>query len=168
MRVHLGGRQVGLLNSAVAQAARNPGTAPTVIDDSVDGSDPDPDADGNPNNNASPTPVPTQLPGLSIVKTAGLPRRVADDVFEIDYLLSVINKGQASAPNVRVIDNLECIVQGGQAASNIASWQLVGTPVARKGCSGSHPRSPARRRATPRRRRRSMRRRARRWPACSA
>lgn len=133
VRVHLGGRQVALLNSAVAQAARNQGSAPTVTDDSIDGSDPDPDADGNPNNNASPTPVPTQLAGLSIVKTAGLPRRVAEDVFEIDYLLSVANKGRASAPNVRVIDNLECIAQGGPTASNIASWQLVGTPVARKG-----------------------------------
>ncbi|WP_435505355.1 hypothetical protein [Variovorax sp. RHLX14] len=133
VRVHLGGRQVALLSSAVAQAARNQGSAPTVTDDSVDGIDPDPDIDGNPNNNASPTPIPTQLAGLSIVKTAGLPRRVAEDVYEIDYLLSVANKGRASAPNVRVIDNLECIVLGGQAASNIASWQLVGTPVARKG-----------------------------------
>ncbi|MDB5879253.1 MAG: hypothetical protein JWQ41_2667, partial [Variovorax sp.] len=133
VRVHLGGRQVSLLNSAVAQAARNPDTAPTVTDDSMDGTDPDPDGDGNPNNNASPTPVPTQLAGLSIVKTAGLPRRVADDVFEIDYLLSVANKGRASAPNVRVIDNLECLARGGQTAPNIASWQLVGVPVARKG-----------------------------------
>ena len=133
VRVHLGGRQVGMLNSAVAQAARNPDTAPNVTDDSVDGTDPDPDADGNPNNNASPTPVPTSLAGLTLIKTAGLPRRVGDDTFEIDYLLSVVNKGRASAPNVRVIDNLECLAQGGQAASNIASWQLVGTPVARKG-----------------------------------
>lgn len=133
VRVHLGGRQGNLLNNAMAQAARGPGSAPTVTDASVDGGDPDPDADGNPSNNASPTPVPTLLAGLNIVKTAGLPRRIADDVFEIDYLLTVVNKGRASAPNVRVIDNLECIAQGGQAASNIASWQLVGTPVARKG-----------------------------------
>lgn len=133
VRVHLGGRQASLLNSAVAQAARNPGTAPGVVDDSVDGGDPDPDGDGNPNNNASPTPVPTQLAGLTIAKTAGAPRRISEDVFEIDYLLSVVNKGQASAPNVRVIDNLECMAQAGTAGANIASWQLAGTPVARKG-----------------------------------
>ncbi|RZL56823.1 MAG: DUF11 domain-containing protein, partial [Variovorax sp.] len=133
VRVHLAGRPENLLNAAVARAARTAGGPQAVTDDSADGADPDPDGDGNPNNNASPTPVPTRLAGLEIVKTAGTPRRISDDVFEIDYLLSVVNRGRAGAPNVRVIDNLECLATGGPAGSNIASWQLVGTPVARKG-----------------------------------
>ena len=99
----------------------------SIVDDSQNGVDADPDADGNPNNNATPTPVATQLPLLAIVKTAGMPRNIAPGVSEIDYAFAVTNNGSASAPNVRVIDNLSCTFGAQTTPSGaIASWQLVG------------------------------------------
>ena len=133
VRINVSGRTGTLLNSVRAQGALTPGGAPVAYDDSVDGASPDPDGDGNPNNNASPTPVSMQLPSLSLAKTASLPRRVAQGVYEIDYRLLVTNTGVAPAPNVRVIDNLNCTFDMDKPEGLVASWELVDAPKVRSG-----------------------------------
>ncbi|MES3020815.1 MAG: OmpA family protein [Pseudomonadota bacterium] len=126
-RFSINGRTEPLYSMAKALAAPAAGAGASVVDDAQNGADPDPDGDGNPNNNTAPTPVSAQLPLLAIVKSAGVPRIVAPGVYEIDYAFAVTNNGTASAPNVRVIDNLACTF-GEQTAPRgaIASWQLVG------------------------------------------
>ncbi|QNK73192.1 OmpA family protein [Variovorax sp. PAMC28562] len=133
VRVNFTGRAGTLYNSVKVSSALAAGGSPTIFDDSVDGADPDPDGDGNPNNNSSPTPVSTQLPSLSLVKSASLPRRVASGVFDIDYTLKITNTGVAAAPNVRVIDNLNCTFDMDKPEGLIASWALMGAPKTANG-----------------------------------
>ncbi|MEJ1167111.1 hypothetical protein V9K97_25730 [Variovorax sp. CCNWLW186] len=133
VRINVNGRTGMLLNSVRAQGALAPGGAPVAFDDSVDGTSPDPDSDGNPNNNTAPTPVSLQLPSLSLAKSASLPRRVAQGVYEIDYRLLVTNTGVAPAPHVRVIDNLNCTFDMDKPEGPVASWELVSAPKARSG-----------------------------------
>ena len=133
LRVNLSGRSGTLLNQARADAALTTGGAIAASDLSTNGVDPDPDADGNPGNNSEPTPVATQLPALTVVKNASLPRRVSSGVFEIDYAIKVSNVGTAPATNVRLIDNLNCTFEMDLASGHIASWVLVGAPVAQGG-----------------------------------
>lgn len=125
-RFNLLGRPATLYNSARAQASMLAGAAPSIFDDSTNGANPDPDGDGNPNNNAEPTPIVTQLPVLTLAKTASLPRRVAQGVHDIDFTFSVSNTGVSDAPNVRIIDNFECALETDKSTSVVASWQLVG------------------------------------------
>jgi len=133
VRINFTGRTGTLLNAARAEASLTPGGAPQVFDDSVDGSNPDADGDGNPGNDTSPTPISAQGPSLSIVKTASQPRRVGDGVYEIDYGFKVTNTGNGPAPNLRVIDNLNCTFDMDRSDGRIASWQLTGPVRARNG-----------------------------------
>lgn len=126
VRVNAGGRAATLLNSATASAALVAGGPAQVSDVSTAGSDPDPDGDGDPANNSVPTPLTLAAPSLSFSKSASLPRRVADGVYDIDYSFRVTNSGSATAPFVRVIDNLDCTFGTGEGATAIASWELVG------------------------------------------
>lgn len=133
VRVNLTGRTGTLYNSVRAQGALTPDGAPVAFDDSVDGANPDPDGDGNPANNAAPTPVSLQLPALTLVKSASLPRRAGPGVYEIDYRLLVTNTGAGVAPNVRVIDNLNCTFDMDKADGQVASWELSAAPTVRSG-----------------------------------
>ncbi|WP_409052578.1 OmpA family protein [Variovorax sp. GrIS 2.14] len=127
-RVNFTGRTGTLYNSVRVASALAAGAAPTIFDDSVDGTDPNPTGDGNPNNNTSPTPVSTQLPSLSLVKSASMSRRVSAGVYDVDYTLKVTNTGVAPAPNVRVIDNLNCTFNMDNPNGLIASWALLSAP----------------------------------------
>lgn len=133
VRVNLAGRTANLSNTAKASAAVAVGAPPSVFDDSVDGLDPDPDGDNNPNNNSSPSVVMGQLPVLRLVKTASLPRRIAAGVYDFDYTLKVTNTGNAPAPNVRVIDNLNCAFNMDLPDRLVDSWELLKSPRARNG-----------------------------------
>jgi uncharacterized repeat protein (TIGR01451 family) len=133
VRVNLTGRTGTLYNSVRAQGALTPDGAPVAFDDSVDGTNPDPDGDGNPANNAAPTPVSLQLPALTLVKSASLPRRAGPGVYEIDYRLLVTNTGAGVAPNLRVIDNLNCTFDMDKADGQVASWELAAAPTVRSG-----------------------------------
>ncbi|QSI34422.1 DUF11 domain-containing protein [Variovorax sp. RKNM96] len=133
VRFNVGGRAGTLYNTVRAQAALTPGGAPVAFDDSVNGSNPDADGDGNPNNDSSPTPVSTQLPTLSLLKTASAPRRVAQGVYELDYHLKVTNTGVAAAPNLRLVDNLNCTFDMDKPDGLVAAWELTGPPKARNG-----------------------------------
>ena len=133
VRINFTGRTGTLLNTARAEASLTSGGAPQVFDDSVDGANPDANGDGNPGNDTSPTPVSIQGPSLLIVKTASQPRRVGDGVYEIDYGFKVTNTGNGPAPNLRVIDNLNCTFDMDRSDGRIASWQLTGPVRARNG-----------------------------------
>jgi len=133
VRVNLSGRSGTLLNQARVDAALASGGAVAVSDLSTNGSNPDPDGDGNPGNNSEPTSVSVQVPALTLVKNASLLRRISAGVFELDYTFKVTNVGTAPALNVRVIDNLNCTFDMDLANGHIASWELVGAPVAQNG-----------------------------------
>ncbi|SDI68906.1 DUF11 domain-containing protein [Variovorax sp. OV700] len=133
VRFNVGGRAGTLYNTVRAQGALTAGGSPAAFDDSVNGSNPDADGDGNPNNDSSPTPVSTQLPALTLAKTASAPRRVSQGVYELDYRLKVSNTGAASAPNVRLIDNLNCTFDMDKPDGLVAAWELAGPPKARSG-----------------------------------
>lgn len=133
VRVNVTGRTGTLFNTARAEASLTQGGASQVFDDSVNGSNPDADGDGNPNNDASPTPVSTQVPSLSLVKTTSLPRRISEGVYEVDYGFKVTNGGNAVAPNLRVVDNLNCTFEMDKPEGQVASWQLVGAVRVRNG-----------------------------------
>lgn len=134
VRFAVAGHPATLYNNATAEAALFATGASVVTDRSVDGADPDPDQDGNPGDNTSPTPVPTALPMLSLQKTVTPPRRTGTvGEYEFEYRLTVTNTGTVTAPYVRLIDNLDCTFQMDQASGPIASWQLVGPPIAQNG-----------------------------------
>ncbi len=133
VRVNLTGRTAALTNVSKGIAAIVPGGTPSVRDDSVDGANPDPDGDGDPNNNSSATVVSTQLPVLSLVKSASLPRRIGAGIYQLDYTLRVTNSGGALAPNVRLIDNLNCALANDLRGGTIREWELIGTPRVRNG-----------------------------------
>ncbi|MBO9644320.1 MAG: DUF11 domain-containing protein, partial [Pseudacidovorax sp.] len=126
VRFNTSGRPGTLYNSTKAQAATVAGNTASITDDSVNGTDPDPDADGNPNNNASPTPVGTQPPLLTLSKSASAPRYVAFGVYDVDFTFKVSNTGSGIAPNVRVVDNLNCAFSMDQTDGPVAQWQLLG------------------------------------------
>jgi uncharacterized repeat protein (TIGR01451 family) len=120
-------------NTAKASAALFAGGPSTVSDDSVDGNDPDLDGDGNPGNDTSPTPVRFAMPALELSKQASAPREVSPGVHEWDYTLKVTNTGAVDAPNVRLIDNLDCTFDMDKSDGRIASWTLVGAPKTANG-----------------------------------
>ncbi|MFP5472037.1 MAG: hypothetical protein ACLGJD_00250, partial [Gammaproteobacteria bacterium] len=93
---------------------------------SVDGSDPDPDRDGDPGNNSAPTPIGSTQPLLSLVKTVSLPRVVSTGVYDVDFNFKITNNGTAAAPNVRIVDNLNCAFSMDKADTPVASWALQG------------------------------------------
>ena len=126
VRFNTSGRSGTLYTSTTATAATVQGATATVSDDSVNGSDPDPDADGNPGNNSSPTPIAATQPLLSLVKTVSLPRVVSTGVYDVDFGFKVTNNGTASAPNVRIVDNLNCAFSMDKADGAIAGWELRG------------------------------------------
>ncbi|MDB5929174.1 MAG: conserved repeat domain protein [Polaromonas sp.] len=132
-RINFTGRTGTLYNTVRGQASVNPGGAPDIFDDSSNGINPDVNGNGNPNDDSSPTPVATLLPALSIVKTVSLPRRVSLGVYELDYTFKVANTGQAVAPNVRVIDNLNCTFDMDKADGAIATWELITRPAVKNG-----------------------------------
>lgn len=131
LRVNLVGLTAPLSNVVKATAATGASGQGVIFDESVDGPDPDPDGDGNPNNNSSTTFVSTQVPFLTLAKTASLPRRIDAGIYEIDYKLRVSNTGNGPATNVRIIDNLSCSFAMDAADSAVSSWELIGAPVAR-------------------------------------
>ena len=133
IRVNLTGKSGALANTSRGGAAVAPGGVKTVFDESVNGNNPDPDGDGNPNNDSSSTFVETQVPALVFLKTASLPRRVSDGVFELDYLLKVTNNGTAAAPNVRLLDNLNCAFDMDKPEGAVASWEIISAPRVRNG-----------------------------------
>ncbi len=133
VRFHTAGHADTLLSAVRAQAATVMGGAPVAFDDSVNGSNPDADGDGNPGNDTSPTPVSLALPVLSLMKSASLPRRVAPDVYELDYRFKIDNTGTAPAPNVRLIDNLNCTFDMDKPEGLVAAWELTGPPKVRRG-----------------------------------
>ncbi|RDI25849.1 putative repeat protein (TIGR01451 family) [Pseudacidovorax intermedius] len=126
VRFNTAGRPSMLYTSSKAQAATVAGSSAVITDDSVNGSDPDPDGDGNPGNNGSPTPVGTQSPLLALSKSASPPRYVSAGVYDVDFLFKVSNTGSSEAPNVRVIDNLNCAFSMDQASGPVAQWELRG------------------------------------------
>jgi len=139
IRINLTNRSGVLLNQARADSALAPDGAIVASDLSTNGTDPDPDGDGNPGNNSEPTPISTQLPILTLVKTASLPRRLGDGVFEIDFTFKVTNIGVAPAPNLRLIDNLNCTFDMDLTTGHIASWELAGPPVVQDGVLNAAP-----------------------------
>ncbi|RNF85235.1 OmpA family protein [Montanilutibacter psychrotolerans] len=123
-----------LYNNATAEAALFATGPSAVSDPSVNGTDPDPDGNGDPSDNTSPTPVSTTLPVLTLQKTVTPPQRTgASGELEFEYRLTVTNIGTAAAPNVRLIDNLDCTFLMDQADGAIATWQMVGRPTAQNG-----------------------------------
>ncbi|WP_286185886.1 OmpA family protein [Acidovorax cavernicola] len=132
-RINFTGRTGTLLNTVKASGALNAGGPAVALDDSVNGDNPDPDGDGNPNNDTSPTPVSTQLPTLTLTKQASMARRVSPGVYELDYTFKVSNTGAVAAPNVRVIDNLNCTFDMDKSSGQIASWELLGPPKSANG-----------------------------------
>ncbi|MDB5939412.1 MAG: conserved repeat domain protein, partial [Polaromonas sp.] len=129
IRVHVLSRSGMLLNTARTSGALTPGGPVVATDLSADGVDTDPDKDGDPTNNNVPTPVSTALPVLKLVKTASVPRPVGPDTFDIDFTLTVGNAGNAPAPAVRLIDNLNCTFDMDLAGGHVSSWELRGAPV---------------------------------------
>ena len=145
-RINVQNRSGTLLNTVRAEGSPAPDGAFPVFDDSVDGVDPDPDGDGDPTNNTSPTPVPTQAPMLTLEKTASPPRRIGPGAYELDFRFKLANRGTGAAPNVRLIDNLNCAFDMDRPDGAVASWQLVGPVralrgqlVAAPGFTGSAP-----------------------------
>ncbi|WP_083259035.1 OmpA family protein [Variovorax boronicumulans] len=132
-RINFTGRTGTLLNTVKASGALNAGGPAVALDDSVNGDNPDADGDGNPNNDTSPTPVSTQLPTLTLTKQASMARRVSPGVYELDYTFKVTNTGAVAAPNVRVIDNLNCTFDMDKSSGQVASWELLGPPKAANG-----------------------------------
>ncbi|MDD0815804.1 hypothetical protein PSQ39_14295 [Curvibacter sp. HBC28] len=134
VRYSVTGRTGQLLNSAQARAALSPNADLTVSDQSTDGSNPDANGDGDPTNDTAATPVPTQLPALAVNKSVTASRTTSTaGVYEIDYAISVSNVGNASAPNVHVMDSLDCAYGVGRSDSSVASWQLLKPPVSQSG-----------------------------------
>ncbi len=133
VRINATGRSGTLLNSATGSAGLSAGGPTQVSDVSTNGVDPDPDGDGNPANNSVPTPVPLAAPTLALVKSASLPRRVADGVYDIDYSFRVTNTGASNAPFLRVVDNLNCTFNMDDPQSQIADWRLLGPVRAQSG-----------------------------------
>lgn len=138
-RISFTGRIGNLYNTVRVASALAAGGSPSVFDDSAAGTDPDPDGDGDPANDSAPTAVSTQLPSLTFQKSASLPRRVAAGVYEIDYTLKVTNTGAAAAPNVRVIDSLDCTFGMDKSDGSVASWALVSAPKAVNGLLNAAP-----------------------------
>jgi uncharacterized repeat protein (TIGR01451 family) len=132
-RINFTGRTGTLFNTVKASGALNAGGPAVALDDSVNGDNPDADGDGNPNNDTSPTPVSTQLPTLTLTKQASIARRVSPGVYELDYTFKVTNTGAVAAPNVRVIDNLNCTFDMDKSSGQVASWELLGPPKAANG-----------------------------------
>nr|WP_295382916.1 hypothetical protein [uncultured Pseudacidovorax sp.] len=126
VRFNTSGRAATLYNSTRAQAATVAGNTASITDDSVNGADPDPDADGNPGNNTSPTPIGTQPPLLTLSKSASAPRYVSAGVYDVDFSFKVSNTGSGIAPNLRVIDNLNCAFSMDQSDGAVAQWELRG------------------------------------------
>ncbi|MEB0138203.1 MULTISPECIES: OmpA family protein [unclassified Undibacterium] len=133
VRFNTGGSTATLYNQARVTAAAVAGGVVVARDDSTDGSDPDPDGDGNPTNNSEVTPILTQLPKLSLEKTVGAPRIVSTGVVELDYTFTISNSGSSAAPNVRLLDNLNCTFGMDKPNGQVQSWEIVGKPVAQKG-----------------------------------
>lgn len=134
VRFNLSGRQGTLYNSARACARTVGPPSVTVCDDSVDGFNPDANGDGDPTNDGSPTPIPTQLPALALLKSVSSPRPTATPgVYEVDYTLSVSNRGGAQAPALHLIDNLDCTFLMGQSEGSVASWRLLSAPLSKTG-----------------------------------
>ncbi len=77
--------------------------------------------------------VQSQTPALTLAKSVAQPRALGGGVYELDYALTVRNVGSVSAPFVRVVDNLNCTFEMDLATGKIASWTLVGQPVAQNG-----------------------------------
>lgn len=133
VRVNVSGRSGTLYNQASAQAAIV-ATGPAIISDqSVNGNNPDPDGDGNPGNNSSATPISVAQPAIALSKSVTPPHRIAEGQYEFDYILKVTNTGSVTAPNVRLIDNLDCTFRTDDPAGSVESWQLVGAPVSSSG-----------------------------------
>lgn len=100
-----------------------------VTDTSVSGIDPDPDHDGDPSNNAGATRVSIAAPRLEVKHSSSPPRVTSQPgAYEVDYFITVANTGTAPAPNVRLLDNLNCTFSG----ENVR-WSLVGAPVMQNG-----------------------------------
>lgn len=133
VRVHVFSRTGVLLNTARTSGALTPGGAIATADQSTDGANPDPDNDGDPSNNSEPTPISTVLPLLKLVKTASVPRPVGPGVFDVDYNFVIRNIGNAPAPNVRLLDNLNCTFEMDLSSGPVASWELRGAPVSSGG-----------------------------------
>jgi len=139
LRVNTIGRPGPFVNNVRAGGALAAGEAVVVFDDSVDGFDPDPDGNGDPGDNAGATPVATVLPTFAFAKSAALPRRIAQGIYEIDYRLTVTNTGSVPAPNVRLLDNLDCTFDMDRADGPIASWTLVAPPAMVNGLLRASP-----------------------------
>ncbi len=126
-----------ILNTATANAADKPAGPLTIVDDSVDGTNPDPDGNNDPSEK-SPTPIALSgvtplTPMLSMVKSAGLPRKISADTYELDYAIKVKNTGKVDATFVRVADNLDCTFEMDRANGPVKSWELLGPPVMQNG-----------------------------------
>ncbi|WP_273952062.1 DUF11 domain-containing protein [Curvibacter cyanobacteriorum] len=129
LRFNTTGRSGLLLNSAQVRAAVGTSTDLTLTDTSTDGINPDANGDGDPGNDSVPTPVATQLPALALNKTVSAPRATGTaGVYEMDYSVAVNNLGTGSAPNVHVMDSLDCAFGIGRTDSSVASWQLISAP----------------------------------------
>jgi|GEM_PF-664928 len=93
-------------NTAVASGTTTGGT--TVTDDSDNGSDVDEDNDGDPSNNSDPTPFPGFVNLSSSTKEVsdvnGAPAQPGDT---LEYTITLINTGNATATGVDVADSLD-------------------------------------------------------------
>lgn len=132
-RIYLKGRTGILLNSATAAAAIVNGGIKAITDISTDGTEPDANNNGTASDDSTPTPVDTQMAALQLTKLVSTPRRLANGVFEIDYTVRVANIGNAAAPHLRLVDNLNCAFGMDATDSRIAAWTLVGTPRSKSG-----------------------------------
>lgn len=133
VRIYLKGRTGVLLNSATAAAAIVDGGAKAITDVSTNGTEPDANHNGTASDDSTPTPVDTQLAALQLTKLVSAPRRLADGLFEFDYTLRVTNIGNAEAPHVRLVDNLNCAFNMDASNGRIVAWSLVGAPTSKNG-----------------------------------
>lgn len=141
VRINVNGVNGIIKNTAMASATIGNPAVGSLSEEAVNGSQPDANGDGDPANDASPTPVLLSLPSIDIVKTASKPVKAGgvDGTWEVDYTLTVTNKGKSVASYVRLADNLNCAFQTYLAPAPVESWQLTGPPTAQNGLLTINP-----------------------------
>ncbi|WP_175950755.1 OmpA family protein [Burkholderia sp. BCC0405] len=106
VRFNTTGRPATLTNQVTANAALVVGGPPVVS--------------GKASANVS-----TQMPALTVAKSV-VSRFVSAGIYDLDYTISVTNSGVTDAPNVRLIDNLNCTFDMDVSTGQISGWQLTG------------------------------------------
>lgn len=108
-------------NSAVIKAISPSGV--NIDDISQDGLKPDPDNDGNPNNNSIPTPIILSDPAKADLElTKSVSKNSVSLGENLIYTIKVINKGNASVNDVKVLDKVPSSLEVTSFSSNQGSY----------------------------------------------